>query len=212
MRYVSKSERKTASEMTWTEIVKHVRDATACDDSAARRQIGEAIEDGRLTAQWSDARVNRNLSPLSPIPDVPPRNADYWQECEIDGGDPDRVLEPPPYDAAMVTKRHAKRLDKARRFRKPVFQRNVVLQLWPIATGGKRIGAVSRKRGAKSFQGDRVRDEMRNDLRKCHLTAQQLYDMKEVELEARYGASRDTCRNARNAVLAESGFVDNSAK
>src|SRR5262249_42105378 len=44
---------------------------------------------------------------------------------------PDLVLEPPPYDRGLVHKRTAARLDKKRRFRKPIFRREQVSKLWP---------------------------------------------------------------------------------
>jgi hypothetical protein len=62
---------------------------------------------------------------------VPPRDAAYWLTCEIDPTDPDRVREPPPYDSDLVDKHTAKRLEKTRRFRKPLFQHDEVLKLWP---------------------------------------------------------------------------------
>ena len=143
--YISESERKAASQMTWTILVAQVSKANhQCEEREARRQIGNAIADGRLFARWADKPVippmpgsKFSLSPktassvLSPD-DTPPRDATYGLECEVDATDPDRVLEPPLYDPGMVDKRTAKRLDKMRRFRKPIFKRDAVLQLWPI--------------------------------------------------------------------------------
>ncbi len=70
--------------------------------------------------------------------------------------------------------------------------------------------AGARKRGRKAYTRDKVKDLMRKDLREKKLTTKQLHDMKEVALAAWYKASRDTCRAAREAVLSESEFVEES--
>jgi hypothetical protein len=49
---------------------------------------------------------------------------------------------------------------------------------------------------------------MRGDIRDGQRTAESLRAMLEKELETTYGASRDTARKARTAVLSE--FVENS--
>jgi hypothetical protein len=67
----------------------------------------------------------------------------------------------------------------------------------------------ARKRGRKPDVGNRIRDAMRKDLLENRHTVQQLKDMKEEEMAATYGGSRDTCRNARRAILSESEFVEN---
>jgi hypothetical protein len=73
-------------------------------------------------------------------------------------------------------------------------------------SGLRRTISFARKvRGPKSKVGRRVRDEMRRDLdlRDDGLTVEALGDMPEKELAARYKASRDTCRKAREAILSE---------
>lgn len=68
-----------------------------------------------------------------------------------------------------------------------------VRRLWPI----KRPPAVGKKRGPKMPQLERVKAEM-------HLLPRdELVALKEAALEAKFGASRDTCRRARNEVLSE---------
>lgn len=62
---------------------------------------------------------------------------------------------------------------------------------------------VGRKRGAKPTVFDRVVEAMRNDLASGSLTAAVLDQTREKVLEEKYGASRDTCRKARAAVLAD---------
>jgi DNA-binding GntR family transcriptional regulator len=46
---------------------------------------------------------------------------------------------------------------------------------------------------------------MRDDLHQGRRTPAELKDMREKNLAATYGVSRDTARKARNAVLAEFG-------
>jgi len=65
-------------------------------------------------------------------------------------------------------------------------------------------------RGPRARVGPKVREEMQRDLQKRsgadgRLTVETLGAMPEKELAARYNASRDTCRKAREAVL--SGFA-----
>jgi len=119
--------------MTWSKLVEHVRDDERCDENEARRQIGNAIADRMLRVRWEDQREIPfgSTGGIGVQISVPPRDAAYWLTCEIDLIDPDRVLEPPPYDPDWVDKRTAKRLEKTRRFRKPLFQHDEVLKLRP---------------------------------------------------------------------------------
>jgi hypothetical protein len=130
--YISKSEREAASRMTWTEIIAHVTEAERCDENEARRQIGNAIADRMLHLWWEDqGEIPFGSGPLQVRVSTPPRDAAYWLKCEIDPTDPDRVHELPSYDSDLVDKRTAKRLEKTRRFRKPLFQHDEALKLWP---------------------------------------------------------------------------------
>jgi hypothetical protein len=222
LRYISKSEREAASRMTWTELLAHVIDAKRCSEGEARRQIGNAVEDGGLHVRWADQRKDFGPPSHSSAPgDEPPRDASYWQECKTDPNDPDLALEPPPYDSELVDKRTTARLDKKRRFRKPTFQKAQASKLWPLVPpstpldptqgGSDRVVSLdSRTRGPKPETSNRIKGEMRNDLRTQALTKQGLRELKEEALAVQYGASRDTCRKARQEVLSESEFVDNS--
>jgi hypothetical protein len=213
MSYRSKAEEQSASWMTWGEILVHVQKTENCQETEARRQIANAIADRALPVRWADERkIPIGSSPLQVLSDEPPRDAEYWRECVSDPDDPNCVRAPRPYDAALVDKR------------KPLFDRKQALKLWPSvllsapsdpAHAGAGSGNVfpigdARRRGPKADTGSRVKESMRDDLRKGQLTVEKLASMKEVELEARYGASRDTCRKAREDVLSESKFVDNS--
>jgi hypothetical protein len=63
-----------------------------------------------------------------------------------------------------------------------------------------------RERGPKRYKLDATIGAMRRQISEGKLTAVDLHDMKEKELESRYGVSRDTARKARRTVLSE--FVD----
>jgi hypothetical protein len=237
--YISDSERRAASRMTWSSIVAHVRATEQCDESEARRRIGNAIHDGKLLARWADKPVIPPM-PGSKVPfvpkdtssalmpdDAPPRDATYWMECESQATDPDSVLEPPPYDPGMVNKRTAQRLDKRRRFRKPLFKRESVLYLWPsvkAATSSEaeaRDNAVgsdtsdatnvlpftSRKTGPKTEKLRSVINAMKDDIGAGRLSPDALRAMADKELLSKYGdrfgAKRATCREARERLLPE---------
>jgi hypothetical protein len=164
--------------MTWSSLVAHVRSIEQCDEREARRQIGNAIEYGKLFPRWTD----RPLIP--PIPgtkiswapitstailpdDAPPRDASYWLECEIDPTDPDQIREPPLYDPGTVDRRTAKRLDKKRRYRRPTFDRYQVLRLWPIA---KVAPPEDEKREAPSVFRDDTNVQYQHRLSNFHQT------------------------------------------
>jgi hypothetical protein len=221
--YKSKAEREAASWMTWSKLIDHVREAKSCTEAVARRHIGNAIAERELRVWWADERKpSPGSSPLGVPGDEPPRDAQYWAECETHPDDSDLLREPPPYDRESVNKRRAARLDKLRRFRKPKFPSFQVMELWPLvpppAPGGPHKTssdnvvrlAHSRRRGPKPEVGDRTKKLMRTHLRNGRFTMQEFQKMTEEALASEYGASRDTCRNARNEVLSESEFVDNS--
>jgi hypothetical protein len=220
MSYKSKAEREAASYMTWSKIHAHVQEAEQCDKEEARRQIGNAIEDRVLSVRWADQREAVGaLAPIQSPGDEPPRNSEFWQKCETAANDPDLVLEPAPYDRELVNKPTAARLDRKRRYRKPVFRRKQVFALWPLIPPSRPADAAnaeagsdtdSRRRGRKPETLNRIKEAMRGELRFEALTKQQLHDLTEEAMASRYGKSRDTCRRARREVLSESQFVDNS--
>jgi hypothetical protein len=133
--------------MTWSTLVAHVRNVEQCEEREARRQIGNAIADLKLFPRWTDkpkmppipgTKISWAPRPSTLIipDDAPPRDANYWLECEIDPNDPDRIREPPPYNPGM-NKSTARRLDKTRRYRKPIFECFHVYRLWPTAVSAK---------------------------------------------------------------------------
>jgi Bacterial regulatory proteins, gntR family len=69
---------------------------------------------------------------------------------------------------------------------------------------------LRRPRGAKPKKLEQVKQAMRNDIQQGRRTRAELSSMREKELAAEYGVSRDTARKARKAVLSE--FVENSIR
>jgi hypothetical protein len=217
--YKSKAEREAASVMTWSQLIDHIRRAgKSCTKAEARRQIGNAIAERELRVCWANERKPPSgSSPIGVPGDEPPRDAQYWQKCKTRR---DFVLEPPPYDREMVGKPTAARLDKLRRFRKPMFLSVQVVERWPLVpppggphkTSSDNVVRIDhpRRRGPKPVIGDKTRELMRTDLRNGRFTIQQFQKMTEEALAAEYDASRDTCRKAREVVLSEPEFVDNS--
>ena len=124
----------TAERMTWSALLRYVMEAEACGEPEARHQIQEAIDNRVLRYRWEHARApsGGTGSATLPIGPVYFHTADYWQTCAVDPTDPDRVLEPPAYDPKMVDARTAKRLEKARQYRKPLFDSDCVMKIWPV--------------------------------------------------------------------------------
>ena len=82
----------------------------------------------------------------------------------------------------------------------------------PPAAASDRINlqAAKRKRGRHPTKLEAIKDAMRSKIKEGTITRGRLNEMLEKELKAEFGASRSTCREARNAILSESGFVGNS--
>jgi hypothetical protein len=154
--YTSNSEREAASYMTWSEILVHVKQTEQCECDEARRQIGNANQDGALYARWADKRRSRwrGSSPIHTPDDAPPLDADYWLKCEIDPKNRDLLREPPPYAPDLVSSSRANQLDKARRFRAPQFPRHQISKLWPQSLGPTTAAAETQ---AIAFLADRLR-------------------------------------------------------
>jgi hypothetical protein len=131
--YISRAEREAERWMTWSELLAHVKNAEACEEPEARRQIQLLADDGALRHRWEHWRPPSGGTRGVTVPQgtLYFRTPEYWRTCAVDPADPDRVLEPPIYDPKMVDRRTAKRLEKARQYRKPLFERECVLKIWP---------------------------------------------------------------------------------
>jgi hypothetical protein len=73
-------------------------------------------------------------------------------------------------------------------------------------TAGPRTASAAgpgRRRGVRPEKFEQTKEVMRNDIQQGQITVAQLENMREKQLAARYGVSRDTARKARNAVLSE---------
>ncbi len=68
--------------------------------------------------------------------------------------------------------------------------------------------AISGRRRGPRPKFERIREEMRKDIRQRRRTVTELQNMLEKELASHYNVSRDTARKAREAVLSESEFVE----
>jgi hypothetical protein len=73
----------------------------------------------------------------------------------------------------------------------------------PPASDGEEKTVASRKSGPKQTVRPRIEEAMRLDINEGRRTPKSLEAMLEKEMEAQYGASRDTCRKARRKVLSE---------
>ena len=157
---ISVSERKAASLMTWTMLVAHVRAVEQCDEREARRQIGNAIADGRLFARWADKPTippvpGSEFSYIMPRPtmrilapdDAPPLEATYWLECMINSTCPDRVLELPIW----VNVHTGEALDKGRGSGSQYFD-GIMFSIF----GRLRAGQQSQKRAIARTEIDKV--------------------------------------------------------
>lgn len=129
-------------------------EATSCGESQARHQIQDAIDGGALRYRWEHYSAPSGSTGAATLPEGPiySHTPDYWLTCATDPTDPDRILEPPNYDPAMVEKRTAKRLEKARRYRKPMFESECVIKIWPVPPSNS--ATIAREvRGAPASSG-----------------------------------------------------------
>jgi hypothetical protein len=75
-----------------------------------------------------------------------------------------------------------------------------------------RLALAAKKRGPKGQKKETVKAKMKNDLATGQFTNESLEAEKEEALRARYGASRDTVRKARNELMSELNSHPNSNK
>lgn len=94
----------------------------------------------------------------------------------------------------------------------PVSQGNDKVTTTQTAAAADRINpeAAKRKRGRHPKKLEETKDAMRTKIKEGTLTPELLKKKLEKELQAMFGVSRSTCRDARKAILSESEFVGNS--
>lgn len=164
---------------------------------AALRAVNELlgkIHDGQLKARGypdGDASRGRKEIPADEFPDTA-TDSPYGVSLEV-------LL---PSDQP---KRHLVFEDSAQlRYFRTVYWSGIVisgddvLRLWPFAAPSQSAQRSGPKPGAPQTVLPRVIEEMRRDIASGEFD---LANAKEVELEHRYQASRDTCRRARDVVL-----------
>jgi hypothetical protein len=213
MPYRSKAERERENWMTLPEAVVHISLADNCgDETVARRQLVMALADGELwPLKWEKERGGRVAPSFGytavPAPtDTPPRGRD-WLQAKI------------RWKTGKVRDDWSEHQDG--KWRVLLIHRLSVEKHWPFPTvphNAEHIGPESekavnlsrRRRGRPAELTSEITKKMRGDLVEKRVTPGKLRGMKEEELKAKYGASRDTCRKARETVLSESLFAGNS--
>ncbi len=133
---IPKAQRTPPEFITRSELLAIVRAANPNKTDPERwGEAVDAIEDRKLPVRWKDPRLPRLSSPVTTAADEPPTCRDYWLDVKIDPTNPDAVLTPRPYDPSLVDPRTAARLDRARRYRIPLFFRSAALRRWPRPEG-----------------------------------------------------------------------------
>jgi hypothetical protein len=215
--YISKSERDAASKMTRTQLLNHIRAADHCNEQEALRQMAKAICDGVLLVRWDDARpppsAGPGPSPMMELLDRPPTAMDYWLNAKVDPSDADRIHAAAPYDP-WPDRQQDGQLRFPWRFRRPLFDRLAVLQLWPFGPA-KVVPLVFRKTGPKTGKVSSIVDAMKSDIQ-CGLLPDQLRQMSDKDLASKYGdkfgAKRTACREARDRAVSEIDGNSNPVK
>jgi hypothetical protein len=81
-------------------------------------------------------------------------------------------------------------------------------ELYPDPGVAPKKPRSGKKRKRHAYRREEVESAMRAGLVRGEITRERLEAMLEKELASQYGASRDTCRKARNAVLAGTESID----
>jgi hypothetical protein len=214
MPHKTKGELEREDWMTLPEVVGNICSADKCDERVARSElIAVLTHDWRVLGplRWERERDDRppgiGVTSIIAPTDTPPLGA-VWSKAKInwktgrvrgDWGE----YKPGKWRVLLISRHHV-----ARHWSQPST---------PDATppANSNLGNLvsnnkARKRGRKSDVANRIKGLMEKDLSEGGLTRQELDDMAEEAMAARYGASRDTCRKVRSAVLPESKIVENS--
>jgi hypothetical protein len=210
--YKSKAEQKAELWMTLPQAIAHICAADCINERSARRELLKALADDafrtrhRHLVQWQDeVRISGEATPdqIGP-PDVPPRGQE-WAQAKMRWAS-GKVLDP---FGAVVNGQWRPA------WRTVLLYRSKVIELWPPSPPAKtRTASASRENfhrfkrtpGPKPKKGVAVIEAIKADLKAQRLTIKTLRTMPDKQLE-KYGqvikAQRTTCREARNAVLAE---------
>jgi hypothetical protein len=208
MPYKTRAQLERERWMTLPQVIIQICSADQCDERAACRCLRAALANGDLgPLKWERERGDRpplfGVSSIIAPTDTPPAGHE-WLEAKF------------CWKTGQV--RDAWGEYKPGKWRVLLISRDHVGRLWQPPRAADQAGATAamnitsqtkpRKRGQAPVVSLRVMERMRQDLRVKRFTVQELHSMTEEALKAEYGASRDTCRLARNSVLAESEFVD----
>jgi hypothetical protein len=219
MPYKSRAERESENWMTLPQASAHIKSVNGLDDERkARAELLKALTDNafyshrRYLIRWKDEVCISGPPPNEIGPrDVPPRGQE-WAQAKI------------RWASGKVLDRYggAKNGKWEPAWRIVWLTRSKVMKLWPgsskpflpptAPTSSASDNVVRfRTRGRTPAISKKIEDAMRKDVQNGQLTIQELNDMKEVGLEERYKASRDTCRKVRKKVILESKIVENSS-
>ncbi|MBY0295618.1 MAG: hypothetical protein K2X71_06210 [Methylobacterium sp.] len=194
----------TADRITLAEVIARLTPKTGSESAAKIELIGRLLRGdlqaaanawGENGSEGREYRYDCAVDPVIPLP-IP---AKAWATCDsgyIDGSNinwrqPWHGKNGSPWGSGNIDFAHSVHLS-----------RTAVDLIWPTETNKitSTVSANSRKiqraRGPKPEKRGRVISEMRA------FSHADLNAMTELEMEKRFGASRDTCRTAREIVLA----------
>lgn len=232
MPYKSKAERERENWMTPPQAVNQISSSNNCSADAARKQILTALADGALRPlRWEPELDERPrdmpLPPFgrsaAPAEDDTPPSGRFWLDAEIDW-ESGKVRD--DWSIARVRAFTRRRLNaplhKRREWRVLLLHRHRINLHWPsvaphVASAVSRKHATSgRKPGPQPKKNQAMMGQMQADIKTARLTKDQLRDMADKELLARYGdsvgAKRTACRTARDRTLSEFDANRNSGE
>jgi hypothetical protein len=194
MPYKSRSERERARWATLPEVIEHVMAADGCDGDAARQQVRSALYDGALNPlKWEDRQPSpRNVGGIA----VPLDDPQLMPDSEIDW-DAGTLLDVSEYSPPPG--RHRRLLILWLRVREHWPEKEAEANSGGVAD----ISAARRNRGRPPVERKATAAKMREDLQRTVLTREELRDMGEEALAARYNVHRATAVAARKIVLSE---------
>jgi len=211
--YKSKAEQEAERWITLPQAIAHISAADSIDERSARRELLKALTDdmfrSRFTflVRWQDkTRISGEATPSQiSRPDVPPRGEE-WTRAKIRWAS-GKVLDP---FGALVNG------EWRPAWRTVLVYRSKVIELWHLSPPAKTPTASAsnehhrpsqRKRGRKPKKRMLLIDAMTMDVKRRRMTVEMLRKLPDKKLITNYGdkigAKRTSCREARDAVLAE---------